>query len=164
MMLEAWYLGVIVLLGDEDDLKRLEDDNRYWKNDFAKNRPGITAEPGDAKNYSVHAQAKRAGELMHLVGENPNNPIEWYQGLYAGESLTNAHASPSSIGPYLYVDEAGVVGVDHDPEIDDGLRFGRLLLAAGLSSTLGRWVYERSGIDPTEIANIDFPIDDPASS
>lgn len=162
-MLEAWYFGVIVLLGDEDDLKRLEADNRYWKNDFAKDRPGITAEPGDAKTFSVKARARRAGELMHLVGQNPDDPLEWYREMYAGESLTNAHASPSSIGPYLFVDDSGVVGVNHDPEIDKGLRFGRLLLVAGLSSTLGRWVYERSGIDPTEIAEIDFPVDDPAS-
>jgi hypothetical protein len=156
-MLEAWYFGVICLLGDDEDLIRLEDDNRYWKNDFAKNRPGLSLESGATTKFSVRARAKRAGELMHLVNENANAPLEWYVDLYAGESLTNAHASPSSMGPYLFVDASGVIGVDHDPQLDEGLRYGRLLLAASLAVTLARWTYERAGIDTSAVDAVEFP-------
>lgn len=156
-MLEAWYFGVICLLGDEDDLNRLEEDNRYWKNDFAKHRPGLPLESGMIKKFSVRARAKRAGELMHLVNEDGDAPLDWYNDLYAGESLTNAHASPSSMGPYLFVDASGVIGVDHDPQLDEGLRYGRLLLAANLTVTLARWTYERAGIDTTAVDAVDFP-------
>ena len=157
-MLEAWYFGVIALLGDEGDLARLEADHRYWKNEFARRHPGDPIDEGIERRFSVWDRAKRAGELMDHVEALPSHPLDWYTDVYAGESLTNAHASPSSIGPYLFVDESGVVGVDQDPQLDEELRSARLLLAVGLTSTLGGWVYERAGIDTTELLAIDVPL------
>lgn len=155
-MLEVWYFGVIVLLGDEDDLARLDADNRYWKNEFAKYRAGVEAEAGDAKKFSVWQRARRAGELMAEVREDPASPVEWYREMYAGESLVNAHAGPSSLGSYLFIVD-DVVGVNFDPDVDEGLRYGRLLLASGLAVMLGRWVYERAGIDTADLDRIEFP-------
>lgn len=157
-MLEVWYFGVIVLLGDDEDLTRLESDHRHWKNEFAKNGPGVSLEPGDTRKFSVWARAKRAGELMPLVGQNADRPVEWYREMYAGESLVSTHAGPSSLGSYLFVDD-DVIGIKFDPEVDGALRFGRLLLAAGLASMLGCWVYERAGIDPAELNAVDFPVE-----
>jgi hypothetical protein len=156
-MLEAWYLGVITLLGDEHDLEKLQADNRYWKNRFAESRDGISPESGPEKTFSVWDRAKRASELMTIVGEDPNGPLEWYRDLYAGESLTNAHASASSMSPYLLEDPSGTIGIHHDPEPAEDLRYGRLLLAAALAVTLGRWTYERSAIDTSELNAITLP-------
>ncbi len=34
-LLEVWYFGVIALLGDGADLRRLAEDHRYWRNALA---------------------------------------------------------------------------------------------------------------------------------
>lgn len=154
-MLEAWYFGVIVLLGDEDDLERLDADNRFWGNRLAV---ALDMDPEDGRTgkFSVYDRACRAGELVQSVGENSEAPVEWYRELYAGESLTSAHAGPTSMSAYLQPTPDGNLAVNLDPELDVGLRYGRLLLGATLCVTLARWTYQRAGLDTSALDAIDI--------
>lgn len=51
-LLEVFYFGVIVLLGDDSDLDRLAADYRYWKNELASE---FDVEPveGEEGKFSV---------------------------------------------------------------------------------------------------------------
>lgn len=154
-MLEAWYFGVIVLLGDADDLERLDADNRWWSNRLA-GVLDLDPEDGPAGKFTVYQRASRAGELVGSIGENPDSPVEWYRELYAGESLTSAHAGPASMSAYLEPTAGGNLAINLDPELDTRLRYGRLLLGATLCITLGRWTYERAGLDTSALDAIDI--------
>ncbi len=77
-LLEVWYLGVIALLGDEGDLRRLEQDHRYWKNDLAKHFPGVEPDKGKQVKFSVYQRATRADELLEQLGQE-RTAVEYYR-------------------------------------------------------------------------------------
>lgn len=156
-LLEVWYFGVIALLGDDDDLKRLEEDHRYWKNALAQGMPGIIGDEGPEKAFTIYQRAKRADELLaqNDSGGRAGDALEWYRTIYAAESLTNAHAGFESLKPYVFEDEEGAVGVAHEPEIDEGLRYGRLRIAAVLTALLAKWTWDRVGLGGTRFDEIE---------
>lgn len=153
--LEAWYFGVIALLGDDADLERLKADHRHWKNELAKALPGVDLDVGDQATFSVHQRARRADELLPQVGEPSGNAIEWYRTIYAAESLTGAHAGFESLKPYVFEDPDGTIGIVHEAEIDERLRYGRLRIAAVLAALLAKWTWERASLDGSRFDKIE---------
>jgi hypothetical protein len=145
-LLEVWYFGVIALLGEQEDLDRLEADHRYWKNELAKHLPGVQAEDGVVGKFSVFARAKRVDELVTAIGQQSGVALDYYRHFYAGESLTQAHAGFESMKPYVFEDESGSIGIVHEPE-DNGPRYGRLRIAIVMTSLLAGWTWERAGLD-----------------
>ena len=154
-LLEVWYFGVIALLGDDADLKRLEDDHRYWRNALAEALPGAEPDTGPTATFSVFARAKRADELLASIGEPAGLAVEWYRELYAGESLTQAHAGIESLKPYVVETADGSVGIEHEPEVDEGLSYGRIRVATILTALLAKWTWERVGLDATVFDELD---------
>jgi len=146
-LLEAWYFGVIALLGDESDLDRLEADHRYWKNALATAMPGVNADPGPSATFSVRQRAERADQLLTDIGEPRGIAIEWYQTMYAAESLTSTHAGFESLRPYLFEDVQGNLCIVHEPATDEGVRYGRVRTAAVLTALLAKWTWARVGLN-----------------
>ncbi|MCU1355896.1 MAG: hypothetical protein JWM89_1314 [Acidimicrobiales bacterium] len=146
-LLEVWYFGVVALLGDDADLQRLEDDHRYWKNALAEALPGVEPDPGSTATFSVFARATRADELLLSIGEPAGLAVEWYRELYAGESLSHAHAGIESLSPYVVEAADGSVAIEAEPEVDEGLRYGRIRVATILTALLAKWTWERVGLD-----------------
>lgn len=155
-LLEVWYFGVIALLGDEADLDRFEQDHRYWNNDLNRSIPGAPVEVGPDKKFSVLERAKRADKLLTSIGEPQGPAIGWYKQIYASESLTTAHAGIESLLPYALDLADGSLAIDFEPTISEGLRHGRLVMAAALVATLGRWTWERVGLDGTAFDDLDL--------
>lgn len=154
-LLESWYFGVIALLGTAADLDRLEEDHRYWKNELAKALPGVESESGSVSKFPVFQRAKRADELLPEVDEAEGKAVEWYRTIYAIESLTNSHASLETLKPYLLEEDDGTIGIVHEPQIDEGLRYGRIRIAAVLTSLLAKWTWARVGLDPEPFDEIE---------
>lgn len=154
-LLEAWYVGVIALLGDEADLERLESDHRYWKNDLARGIGGIAEDEGPERRFSVRQRAIRADQLLVQIGERSDGALNEYAYLYGGESLMSAHAGFEALKPYLFEDSDGRVGIVHEADVNDRLRYGRLRLAVVLTALLARRTWERVGLDPTPFDGID---------
>jgi hypothetical protein len=146
-LLEVWYLGVIALLGDAADLALLEADQRYWRNRLAEHLEGIAQEPGQAQPFSVWDRATRADELLSAIGEQPGIARDYYRIMFAGESLSSAHASLESLKAYVSEDEDGTVLIAHEPEPDDEYRYGRLHSSGVLTALLAKWTWERVGFD-----------------
>jgi len=153
-LLEVWYVGVITLLGTNDDLDLLEQDHRYWKNDLAKNFPGVLPEKGPTKKFSVYKRAQRVEELVTAIGQPSGVAIESYKMFYAAESLTHAHAGFESLKAYVAEEPDGTVGIVHEPE-PDGTRYGRLRMAVVLTVLLAKWTWERAGLDSTVFDEIE---------
>lgn len=145
-LLDVWHFGVIALLGDESDLDKLEEDHLHWKKKLASAMPGLIEEPGEHATFSVHQRAKRAGELLSEIGESEDSALEWYRTIYAAESLVNAHAGFESLKPYILEDADGRIGIVHEPESDERLRYGRLRIAAVLTALLAKWTWDRTGL------------------
>jgi hypothetical protein len=146
-LLEVWYFGVIALLGEASDLDRLEADHRHWKNELAKALPGVAPEAGPEQRFSVWQRAKRADQLVAQIGEPRGLAVEWYREMYAAESLLSAHAGFSTLHPYVFEDTEGTIGVVHEPDVDEGVRYGRLRIAAVLTALLAKWTWDRVGLD-----------------
>lgn len=152
-LLEAWYFGVIALLGDKADLDRLEKDHRYWKNDLAKRFPGVEPDEGDVGKFSVYQRATRADELLLGIGQPSGVALQYYQLFYAGESLTSAHAGFQSLDAYVF-EEGGIIGIVREPE-DDDINQGRLNIAMILTILLVKWTWDRAGIDSRPLEEIE---------
>lgn len=146
-LLEVWYFGVIALLGDASDLERLEADHRFWRNHLARALPGIAPQPGPDETFSIRQRAIRADELVIEIGEPAGSTLEWYQTIYASESLTNAHAGFESLRPYVFEDPDGTIGIVHETVVDEGLRYGRLRLATVMTALLAKWTWDRVGLN-----------------
>ena len=158
-VLEVWYFGVIGLLGDEADLDRLEADHRYWNNALATQMQGVEPDAGASAKYSVFARAKRADELLVAIGKTPGRPVEWYRQIYAADSLTQAHAGFESLAPYVYRDDDGSIGIEHDPYNSTSLRYGRISISTMLTAMLAGWTWERVGLDGTVFDRIGHEVD-----
>jgi hypothetical protein len=117
--------------------------------------PGITQEVGPKCTFSVRQRAKRADELLSQIDEAQGMAINWYRKIYAAESLTSAHAGFESLKPYVFEDADGTIGIVHEPEVDHGMRYGRLRMAAVLTALLAKWTWERSGLDGDRFDQID---------
>lgn len=153
-LIELWYFGVIALLGDDDDLRRLEEDYRYWKNDLAKQFPGVNRDEGAEAKFSVHQRAKRADELVVEIGQPAGVALEYYRVLYASESLTSTHAGFESLKTYVFEDEEGRLGIVRDPG-DDNLTHGRLRIAVVLTLLLAKWTWDRAGLDSSRFDEVE---------
>lgn len=145
-LLEVWYFGVIGLLGNDSDLRRLAEDHRYWRNDLAKNLPGVDPDEGEEGKFSVYQRAKRADELLAEMEPGPDVAVMYYKQLYAAESLMSAHAGFESLKVYTFEDEDGEIGIVREPEAD-GANCGRLQIAFILTLLLAKWTWDRTGLD-----------------
>lgn len=145
-LLEVWYFGVITLLGDDDDLRRLAEDHRYWKNQLAKDFPGVESDEGKEARFSVYQRAKRADELLAEMEPGPDVAVEYYRLFYATESLMSAHAGLESLKGYAFEEPDGTIGIIHEPE-DDAANYGRLHVAFVLTLLLAKWTWDRAGLD-----------------
>lgn len=157
-MFEHWYVGALAILGDQRDLDRLEADHRYWKNELAKHLPGRDPEPGPASKFSVWQRAKRCEELLHDLddlGTLSEGPVCWYRTLYAGESLTTAHAGYETLKHHVVELQDGRVGIVIEPQDGADLRVGRLLLGTTLLAVLAKLVWNRVGLDSTKFDELD---------
>lgn len=145
-LLEVWYVGVIALLGDDADLRRLAEDHRYWKNQLAKDFPGVEPDEGEETRFSVYQRAKRADELLAKMEPGPDVAVEYYRLFYATESLMSAHAGLESLKDYAFEDPDGTIGIIHEPE-NDAANYGRLHVAFVLTLLLAKWTWDRTGLD-----------------
>jgi hypothetical protein len=155
-LLEVWYFGVIVVLGTDDDFERLHADHRYWKNELAKSMPGIDAEPGATKRFSVWGRAQRVDELVVGIGEQQGVALNWYRSYYAAESLSAAHAGFEALKPYVFEDADGGLGIVHNVVVAEDLRYGRLQAAAIWTLLLAKWAWPTVGLPDDAFDAIDF--------
>jgi hypothetical protein len=160
-LVEVWYFGVIALLGTDDDLVRFEQDHRYWKNDLAKQFHGVQPDDRPVKKFSVYERAKRADELVRGVGQPAGVALDVYRGLYAGESLTSAHAGYESLKSYVAEQPDGTIGVVREPE-PDSAHYHRLRMALVLTAYLAKWTWEEAGLDSARFDELS--IDEPQSA
>lgn len=155
-LLEVWYFGILAVLGEDEDLESLEADHRFWKNQVAKAMSGVAKEPGNQKKFSVRQRAKRADELLaEKLGESPGIALAWYHTYYAAESLLNAHAGMSSLGRYIEEHPDGNVGIVHEPDADEDLRYGQIRFATFLVALLAKWTWTSVGLDPSQFDEIE---------
>jgi hypothetical protein len=154
-LVEIWYFGVIALLGTDDDLEKLEQDHRFWKNDLAEQLPDVTPEEGPTKKFSVHARAKRADVLLAANGQPPGVALEIYKTFYAAESLTNAHAGFESLKAYVVEGPDNTLGIVAQPE-PDGTRYGRLRMAVIMTTLLAKWTWEHAGLESSPFDELDI--------
>lgn len=157
-LLEVFYFGVIALLGDDSDLDRLAADYRYWKNELASE---FDVEPveGEEGKFSVWQRAKRTDELVSAIGQESGVSLRLYKQFYAAESLTSAHAGFESLKQYVVETADGDIGIEVEPG-PDGTLHGRLRMAVVLTTLLGKWTWERSGLDAEAFDQLDLEAPD----
>lgn len=157
-LLEVWYFGVIALLGDDADLRRLAEDHRHWKNDLAKHVPGVRCNGGEAGRFSVFQRAKRADQLLAEMEPGPDVAVKYYRLFYAPESLMSAHAGFESLKAYVFEDADGTIGIVSEPEAN-GVNYGRLYIAFLLTLLLAKWTWDRAGLDSSPFDEIEASAD-----
>lgn len=93
--------------------------------------------------------------MLGQIGESQDSALDWYRTIYAAESLVNAHAGYESLKPYVFEDEDGLIGVVHEPDSDERLRYGRLRIAAVLAALLAKWTWDRVGLQGSVFDDIE---------
>ena len=150
---EVWLLGLVVHLGDESDLEKIDSDDAHFRNKLAKQLPGLV-EPVAAVGHPwpVFQRAERLGELFAARGLDATVPTTWYRSLYAIESLNGAHAGLDSLRRHLDVGAEKVAIIFSPDEGSAGL--AHLASGAHLAGMLAQMIYNDLGLDTTTLSEL----------